>query len=55
MKHKVYAVRTKTDKKEVLVSDSEVPVDMERLKVFVLQDSLEFDETSRFRTHTNTE
>ena len=55
MKYQVFATRTKKDRKEVLVSDSVAPVDMERLKVFVLQDSEEFDETSKFRIHVNEE
>jgi hypothetical protein len=51
MKYKVFATRMKTDRREVLVSASNTPIDMERLKVFVLQESMEFDETTKFRTH----
>ncbi len=52
MKHRVYATRTKTDGKSVLVSESTVPYTPEKyaeLKAMVLFNSLEFDELSVFQ------
>ena len=52
MEYTVYATRTKTDGKEVIVAELKEKPSMEymqRLKERVLTRSLEFNETSKFR------